>query len=86
MLLLETKSPETTLEIVPKKHSNIARFINSIGPKSKSKQNIKTLWAEVDKKMVVLLYATRIIKAGEELYYDYNEGKGSTSEYDTSSY
>ena len=37
MLLLKTNSPKTTLEVIPRTHSNLARFINSVGPRSKSK-------------------------------------------------
>ena len=37
MLLLKTNSPKTTLEIVPITHSNLFRFINSVGPRTKSK-------------------------------------------------
>ena len=38
--LLKTKTRRTTLEIVPQKHSNIGRFLNSVGLNSKKKQNV----------------------------------------------
>ena len=83
MILMETKNPKTTLEIIPINYSNIARFLNSIGKKTVKLQNTKSLWTEADGKMLVLLYTTKKVKSGEELLYNYNGYKGRRGEYPT---
>ena len=70
MLLLRGQSDRSTLEVIPRTSSNIARFLNSVGQRSKYKQNAMSVWAEVEKQMTILIYTTRRIKVGEELLYD----------------
>ncbi|XP_075495434.1 histone-lysine N-methyltransferase ATXR6-like [Primulina tabacum] len=83
MTLLTASNPSKSLVICPDKRSNIARFINGINnhtPGGKKKQNVKCLRFDVHGECRVLLIASRDIKKGERLYYDYN---GSENEYPT---
>lgn len=78
MELLDTGDADTSLVIVPQKHSNIARFFNGINnnqKSSKKKQNLKSIRCQIDGRVCVLLYANRNIKKGEQLLYNYNEAK-----------
>ncbi|KAI3471240.1 hypothetical protein Pfo_027903 [Paulownia fortunei] len=83
MTLLTATDPSKSLVICPDKHSNIARFINGINnhtPDGKKKQNVKCVRFDVDGECRVLLIASRDIRKGERLYYDYN---GYENEYPT---
>lgn len=83
MTLLTATDTSKSLVICPDKRSNIARFINGINnhvPGGKKKQNVKCLRFDVNGECRVLLIASRDIKKGERLYYDYN---GYENEYPT---
>ncbi|CAN4089520.1 unnamed protein product [Withania somnifera] len=83
MTLLSTNDPSKGLVICPDKRSNIARFINGINnhaPDGKKKQNVKCVRFDVNGEGRVLLIASRDIRKGERLYYDYN---GYENEYPT---
>ncbi|KAL8550969.1 hypothetical protein ACS0TY_000158 [Phlomoides rotata] len=83
MTLLTAANPSKSLVICPDKRSNIARFINGINnyiPGGKKKQNVKCVRFNVNGECRVLLIATRDIRKGERLYYDYN---GYENEYPT---
>ncbi|PIN21410.1 Histone-lysine N-methyltransferase [Handroanthus impetiginosus] len=83
MTLLTATNPSKSLVICPDKRSNIARFINGINnhtQEGKKKQNVKCLRFDIDGECRVLLIASRDIKKGERLYYDYN---GYENEYPT---
>ncbi|CAH9070678.1 unnamed protein product [Cuscuta epithymum] len=83
MTLLSTADPSECLVICPDKRSNIARFINGINNhtlEGRKKQNVKCVRFNVNGESRVLLIATRDIRKGERLYYDYN---GYENEYPT---
>ncbi|KAL2540283.1 Histone-lysine N-methyltransferase ATXR6 [Abeliophyllum distichum] len=83
MTLLCAADPSKSLVICPDKHSNIARFINGINnhtPDGKKKQNVKCVRFDVNGECRVLLIASRDIRKGERLYYNYN---GYENEYPT---
>ncbi|XP_019189085.1 PREDICTED: histone-lysine N-methyltransferase ATXR6-like [Ipomoea nil] len=83
MTLLYAADPSKCLVICPDKRSNIARFINGINnhtPGGRKKQNVKCVRFNVNGESRVLLIASREIKKGERLYYDYN---GYENEYPT---
>ncbi|PIN14456.1 Histone-lysine N-methyltransferase [Handroanthus impetiginosus] len=83
MTLLCAADPSKSLVICPDKRSNIARFINGINnhiPGGKKKQNVKCVRFDVNGECKVLLIASRDIRKGERLYYDYN---GYENEYPT---
>ncbi|KAL0321573.1 UNVERIFIED_CONTAM: Histone-lysine N-methyltransferase ATXR6 [Sesamum calycinum] len=83
MTLLTAANPSKSLVICPDKRSNIARFINGINnhiPGGKKKQNVKCVRFNVNGECRVLLIASRDIRKGERLYYDYN---GYENEYPT---
>ncbi|KAL6512851.1 Histone-lysine N-methyltransferase atxr6 [Orobanche hederae] len=83
MTLLTADDPSRSLVICPDRRSNIARFINGINnhiPGGKKKQNLKCLRFNVNGECRVLLIASRDIRKGERLYYDYN---GYENEYPT---
>jgi SET domain-containing protein len=67
--LLQSYSDETSLVIVPKHHSNIARFLN--GAKTVKDSNVNSIKAQVDGEVCVILYTKRLIKKGEELQWYY---------------
>ena len=81
MELIRNPSSSSSLVICPEKKGNIARFIsgiNNTNAKAKKKLNINSARYDIDGKVHVILYASRNIKPGEILYYDYNAG-GSQS-------
>lgn len=83
MTLISAADPSKSLVICPDKRSNIARFINGINnhtPDGKKKQNVKCVRFDVNGECRVLLIASRDIRKGERLYYDYN---GYEHEYPT---
>ncbi|KAL1532063.1 Histone-lysine N-methyltransferase atxr6 [Salvia divinorum] len=83
MTLLTAADISESLVICPDKRSNIARFINGINNHvqgGKKKQNVKCLRFDVNGECRVLLIASRDIRKGERLYYDYN---GYENEYPT---
>ena len=75
--LLETNNKATSLEIVPETHSNIARFLNDANfgntdrKEINKKNNVSVFRTSVKGKITAIMYANRIIKAGEELQWDY---------------
>ncbi|XP_009617084.1 histone-lysine N-methyltransferase ATXR6-like [Nicotiana tomentosiformis] len=83
MTLLTAGDPSKSLVICPDKRSNIARFINGINNHTrdgKKKQNVKCVRFDVNGESRVVLIASRDIRKGERLYYDYN---GYENEYPT---
>ncbi|KAK4480523.1 hypothetical protein RD792_013599 [Penstemon davidsonii] len=83
MTLLTASDPSKNLVICPDKRSNIARFINGINNHTRDgrkKKNVKCVRFDVNGECRVLLIASRDIKKGERLYYDYN---GYENEYPT---
>ena len=79
------KNADESLMIVPREHTNIARFINGINNEKGNKPNLSTIRALAQGKSVVLLYTSKKIKKGESLIYDYNAGSNPVG-YDTSSF
>lgn len=77
MELLQTNDASTSLNVVPERYSNIARFFNGINNNQqgskRNHQNVRTIRCQVGGKATVLLYTNRKVKKGEELRYDYNE-------------
>ena len=81
MELLKTSSSSTSLVIYPATRANIARFISGINNYDKlglKKQNVLSIRYDIDGQVHVLLYASKTIKKGEVLYYDYNAGSNGT--------
>lgn len=77
MELLKTPSSSESLVIKPEKYCNIARFISGINnhkPESYKKINVNSVKVNIDGQAHILLYASRYIKQGDVLYYDYNRG------------
>jgi hypothetical protein len=75
--LLKAPSSSQSLIVYPGKKSNIARFISGINnddAKSKKKKNVASARYVIDGKIHILLYASKKIKKGDILYYDYNAG------------
>lgn len=74
--------------IVPRKYTNIARFINGVNEsdaKKGEKQNVESVRYLVNGRPAVILFTIKNIKKGESLLYNY--GAGLTSKkYDTSYY
>ena len=55
------------------KHSNLSRFLNSIGEDiPKSKQNVVSLRVKVDNEIAVILCTKKKIKKSQELLYNYD--------------
>ena len=89
----DDEDDQKSLDIVPLKYCNIARFFNAInnsvkGSKQK-RQNTVTCRRQIDGQVHVFLHTTKKIKAGEILQIDYNEGqlsKGEDNLYDTSGF
>lgn len=77
MELLKTPSSINSLVIKPEQYCNIARFISGINNhKSESfkKINVNSIKMNINNEAHIILYASRNIKKGEILYYDYNRG------------
>lgn len=77
MELLKAPSSADCLVIKPEKYCNIARFISGINnhkSDSYKKINVNSVKMNIDGQAHILLYASRMIKSGEILYYDYNRG------------
>ncbi|KAK1441287.1 hypothetical protein QVD17_07133 [Tagetes erecta] len=75
MTLLLATDQDKSLVICPDKRGNISRFISGINnhkPECRKKINVKCLRFNVEGACRILLVATRDIKKGERLYYDYN--------------
>lgn len=94
MTLLKTSRAQTSLVIIPDRFGNLARYLSGINNYKNErywlmclnifrfrKQNVCSIRFDVDGEARVILYAYRNIKAGELLYYDYNEGGDNA--YDT---
>lgn len=67
MQLTIGKNSEQTLLIVPRKYTNIARFLNGINekdPKRHEKQNVETVRALILGRPVVILYTSRSVRRG----------------------
>ena len=63
--------------IVPQKNWSIGPFLNYGGSQ---RRNVSTIKGATEKEIVVVLYASRAIRKGEELLYDYN---GAMEAYNT---
>ena len=63
--------------IVPQKNWSIGPFLNYGGRK---RRNVSTIKGATKNEIVVVLYASRAIRKGEELLYDYN---GAMEAYNT---
>ena len=88
MELKKGKNADESLLIVPRKFTNIARFLNGVNnldPKSLEKQNVETVRALAQGRPVVILYTMKAVKKGESLLYNYGAGLAPSS-YDTSHY
>jgi hypothetical protein len=75
MELLTGKDADVSLIIKPEEYCNMARFINGVNNSeedSRKKANVNTVRFNILDEPKVLLYAKRLIKAGESLLYDYN--------------
>jgi hypothetical protein len=63
--------------ICPEQYGNLARFlsgINNYDAKLKKKQNVYSIRFSIEGSVHILLLASKNIKKGEILYYDYNAG------------
>ena len=79
MDLIHTPTSDTSLVICPEKFGNLARFISGINNKykemkKKKNQNVYSFRVNIDGSVHILLLASKRIKKGEILYYDYNAG------------
>ena len=79
MDLIHTPTSDTSLVICPEKYGNLARFISGINNKykemkKKKNQNVYSFRVNIDGSVHILLLASKRIKKGEILYYDYNAG------------
>ena len=79
MDLIHTPTSDTSLVICPEKFGNLARFISGINNKykemkKKKNQNVYSFRVNIDGSVHILLLASKRIKKGEVLYYDYNAG------------
>lgn len=77
MELIRTPSSNTSLVICPEQYGNLARFlsgINNYDAKLKKKQNVYSIRFSIEGSVHILLLASKNIKKGEILYYDYNAG------------
>lgn len=77
MELIKAPSSVDSLVIRPQKYANIARFISGVNnhkQESMKKVNVYSAKVNIDGKVRILLYASRNIRKGETLYYDYNRG------------
>ena len=83
MDLIHTPTSDTSLVICPEKYGNLARFLSGINNKykllkKKKNQNVYSLRVNIDGSVHILLLASKRIKKGEILYYDYNAGGYNT--------
>ena len=83
MDLIHTPTSDTSLVICPEKYGNLARFLSGINNKykllkKKRNQNVYSLRVNIDGSVHILLLASKRIKKGEILYYDYNAGGYNT--------
>ena len=83
MDLIHTPTSDTSLVICPEKYGNLARFLSGINNKykllkKKKNQNVYSLRVNIDGSIHILLLASKRIKKGEILYYDYNAGGYNT--------
>lgn len=75
MDLIRNDDENIALVIVPRERGNVAKFISGINNKNKvlaRKQNVQSERVVIDGQARVVLYATKDIPAGAQLYYDYN--------------
>ena len=70
MDLLRTGHSYSSLVICPNRRGNLGRFISGI--KSGSKANLKCARFNIDGQVRVLIFASKKIKKGEILCYEYN--------------
>ena len=83
MDLIHTPTSDTNLVICPEKYGNLARFLSGINNKykalkKKKNQNVYSLRVNIDGSVHILLLASKKIRKGEVLYYDYNAGGYNT--------
>ena len=83
MDLIHTPNSDISLVICPEKFGNLARFLSGINNKykllkKKKNQNVYSLKVNIDGSVHILLLASKRIKKGEILYYDYNAGGYNT--------
>ena len=83
MDLIHSPTSDTSLVICPEKYGNLARFISGINNKykilkKKNYQNVYSIRVNIDGSVHILLLASKRIKKGEILYYDYNAGGYNT--------
>ncbi len=72
---MKTDDKSTSLEIVPEKHTNIARFLNTANYDNikidkklvKHQNNVSVFKTVVEGKLTVIMHTNREIVAGEEL-------------------
>ena len=79
MDLIHSPTSDTSLVICPEKFGNLARFLSGINNKykvlnKKKNQNVYSFRVDIDGSVHILLLASKRIKKGEILYYDYNAG------------
>lgn len=73
--LLDTSHSKTSLDICPTHYGNLSKFMCGINnAHGKRKLNVQSLRFLYHGNVRVVLFAKRIIKAGETLYFDYNGG------------
>ena len=83
MDLIHSSTSDISLVICPEKYGNLARFLSGINNKykllkKKKNQNVYSLRVNIDGSVHILLLASKRIKKGEILYYDYNAGGYNT--------
>jgi hypothetical protein len=86
MILQKKMNKSRELVIHPDKIANIAKFISGINNNTMKKhQNVKSFLCSIDQFPHIILHASKNIKKGDPLYYDYNEGNKSNP-YNTSDF
>lgn len=75
ILIILYRNKKNSLVIVPENNGNIGFLlsgINNTDPNKKKKENVKSARFSINGEVHVILYASRDIKCGEILYYNYN--------------
>lgn len=69
LTLLDCGIKQNNLVICPEYHANLGRFLS--GCKDKKKCNVEVKTVEINGKLTVIMFANRLIKKGQLLYWNY---------------
>jgi uncharacterized protein YdbL (DUF1318 family) len=81
------KYKKKNLLVIPETRANIGKYISGINNAKKNdykKINVKSHSCIIDDEAIIFLYTCKDVKAGQELFLDYNQGGGPSAVYDTS--